>query len=157
MTFVYEIANRLHKFGLKVISAREIDYCHQIHLECGAIINAYVTGKVVVQGKLDPRGKAEHVARLLKALPSHTKFPPSMVPAGATKSLVRGPDGYFVDSESRWHAADGALRIAVDPSDSSQSRALRARPNLVVDEHGEYVPYESLQFRNVIEDPRERW
>ena len=44
MTFVSEIEDRLHKFGLKVISKREMDYCHQFRLECGAIINTYVNG-----------------------------------------------------------------------------------------------------------------
>ena len=157
MTFVSEIENRLHKYGLTVISDCEMDYCHQFRLECGAIINAYFNGKVVVQGKLDPRGKGEHVTRLLKALPSHTKFPPSMVPEAATKSLVRGPDGYFVDSESRWNAADKSQRIAVDLSRPSQSRALRVVPNLVMDERGEYVPDESLQAHHDMVDPDERW
>lgn len=157
MTFVYEIENRLRRFGLKVISDREMDYFHQFRLVSGAIINAYFNGKVVVQGKLDPRGKAEQVARLLKALPSHTKFPPSMVPEDATKSLVREPDDYFVDGESRWNAADKAQRIAVDLSHSSQSRALRVVTNLVMDERGEYVPDESSQVNHNIQDPHERW
>jgi hypothetical protein len=157
MTFVSEIENRLHKYGLKVISDREMDYCHQFRLVSGAIINAYFNGKVVVQGKLDPRGKAEQVARLLKALPSHTKFPPSMVAEDATNSLMRGPDDYFADGESRWNAADKGQRIAVDPSHSSQSRALKVVPNLVLDERGGYVPDESPQVNHDMQDPHERW
>ena len=110
-----------------------------------------------MQGKLDPRGKAEHVVRLLRALPSHTKFPPSMVPEVAAKSLVRGPDGYFVDSESHWDAADGTQRIVVDLSRSSQYRTLSLLPNLVVDERGDSILEESRQAQHDVGDPRERW
>lgn len=157
MPLVYEIESRLRNSGLKVISTHEIDYGHQIRLECGAIINVYTTGKVLVQGKLDPRCKVEFVARLLKALPSHTKFPPSMVLEDATNTSVRGPDRYFVDSESRWNAPDEAQRISVDPSQPSQQWALKVVPNLVRDERGEYVPDESRQDHQHMADPDERW
>ena len=157
MTFASEIENRLHRFGLKVIAKHELDYCYQFRLVCGAIINAYGTGKVVVQGKLDPRGKVEFVARLLKALPSNTKFPPSMVPENATNSSVRGADRHFVDSENRWNSPDGEQCIAEEPSHFSQSRALKVVPNLVLDERGEYVPDEWRQARDDMKDPHERW
>ncbi len=157
MTFVYEVENRLKKFGLKVNSAHQMDYCHQFRLACGAIINAYPNGKVVVQGKLDPRGKAEHVARLQNALPSHTKFPLSMVSEDSTHSLVREPEGYFVDSESRCNARDGVQRNAVDPSQPSHSQALKVVPNLVREESGEYVPDDSRQAHQHMADPDERW
>lgn len=157
MTFKYEIENSLQKSGLKVNTAYQLDYCHQFRLACGAIINAYPNGKVVVQGKLDPRGKAEHVARLQNALPSHTKFPLSMVPEDSTTSLVREPDHYFVGSERKWNAEDGAQRNPVDPSHSSHSQALKVVPNLVQDERGEYVPDESRQDHQHMADPDERW
>ena len=130
MTFASEIENRLHRFGLKVIAKHELDYCYQFRLVCGAIINAYGTGKVVVQGKLDPRGKVEFVARLLKALPSNTKFPPSMVPENATNSSVRGADRHFVDSENRWNAPDGEHRRGTFPLQSITSAQGCSKPGV---------------------------
>jgi hypothetical protein len=78
MNQAIQLANRLHRVGLFVETCVEIDYGFQIRLECGAIINLYSTGKVVVQGKLDARGKTQRVSLLHQLLPANTSFPPSM-------------------------------------------------------------------------------
>lgn len=107
MESINRFANRLEKSGLQVISVRTIEYGYQIRLECGAIINVYKTGKVLVQGKLDHRGKAQHVYLLQQLLPTGTKFPPSMVPEVKFKPLIRDRDGYYVDAEGPWYANSG--------------------------------------------------
>lgn len=78
MNHAIQLANRLHRVGLFVDTCTEIDYGYQIRLICGAIINVYSSGKVVVQGKLDPRGKTERVSLLHEILPASTVFPKSM-------------------------------------------------------------------------------
>lgn len=103
MESINHLASHLQKNGLEVTSVLAIDYGNQIRLECGVIINAYRTGKVLVQGKLDARGKAQRVHLLQHLLPAGTKFPPSMVPQVDAKPLVRHRDGYYVDANNPCH------------------------------------------------------
>jgi hypothetical protein len=138
MHLTNRLVNELEANGLEIISVIEIDYGHQIRLECGAIINVYTTGKVVVQGKLHPYVQPNLVALLQQILPSHTTFPPSMVPKPVTKFLVRRPDGRYVDRHDQWHAAEAQQGIA----SSARPQRLKALPNLVVDELGNVVPEE---------------
>ena len=106
MESINRLASHLQNRGLEVTSVLVIEYGCQIRLECGAIINVYKTGKVLVQGKLDPRGKAQRVHLLQQLLPTGTKFPPSMVPEVKSKPLIRNSDGYYIDAEGPWYAND---------------------------------------------------
>ena len=104
----------LVRSGMDVTSARPIDHAYQIRLDCGVIINVYRTGKVLVQGKLDPRGMTERVHLLQKLLPAGTTFPPSMVPEVKTKPLVRDFDGNYIDAESHWYGRDDVHTIEME-------------------------------------------
>lgn len=152
-----QLANRIHKVGLKVMSAHEIEYGHQIRLECGAIVNLFTSGSVTVQGKLDPRTKVATVYLLQQILPSHAVFPPSMVPKVKTKSMTSVPDGFVDDHEPRWFAPTARPSIESSPSHSTPTLTTKALPNLVVDELGEYVPEELRQVREDTGEPYERW
>ena len=103
MESINRLIVNLERSGLEVTSVRPIDHAYQIRLECGVIINVYRTGKVLVQGKLDPRCKTHCVYLLQKLLPAGTTFPPSMVPEVKTKPLFRDFDGNYVDAESHWY------------------------------------------------------
>lgn len=112
MESINRLASHLQKSGLEVTSVLAIEYGCQIRLECGAIINVYKTGKVLVQGKLDPRGKAQRVHLLQQLLPAGTKFPPSMVPEVKSRPLIRDRDGYYIDAEGpRYTNDDGPFGL----------------------------------------------
>ncbi len=106
MESINRLASHLQNSGLEITSVHTIEYGCQIRLECGAIINVYKTGKVLVQGKLDPRGKAQRVHLLQQLLPTGTKFPPSMVPEVKSRPLILDRDGYYIDSEGPWVTND---------------------------------------------------
>jgi len=114
MELINRLIANLERNGLEVTSARPIEHAIQIRLDCGVIINVYKTGKVLVQGKLDPRGKAHRVYLLQKLLPAGTTFPPSMVPMVKTKPLVRDFDGNFVDAESHLYGRDDGRTIEME-------------------------------------------
>jgi hypothetical protein len=51
-----------------------ISYGQQICLGCGAIINVFDKGTVLVQGKLNPQCKEESLRMLKQVLPSDTRW-----------------------------------------------------------------------------------
>jgi hypothetical protein len=126
MNHAIQLANRLHRVGLFVDTCTEIDYGYQIRLECGAIINVYSTGKVVVQGKLDPRGKTERVSLLHEILPANTKFPPSMAARNlfdpnAIDALAEGlPPSDLIDVAA-FEVMESNLLIGSGPSNEPNS------------------------------------
>lgn len=69
-----QIEARLLEQGFYVVSVRPISYGQQIRLGCGAIINVYDKGTVLVQGKLHPHGKEESLRLLRQALPVDARW-----------------------------------------------------------------------------------
>lgn len=74
MDQLLQIEARLLELGLFVESVSKIGYGEQIRLGCGAVVNVYDKGTVVVQGKLHPNGKEESLRLLKQALPSDTRW-----------------------------------------------------------------------------------
>lgn len=74
MAQALQIENRLLELGLYVESVLNIGYGQQIRLGCGAIINVYDKGTVLVQGKLHPHGKEESLRLLRQALPVDARW-----------------------------------------------------------------------------------
>lgn len=66
------IMSKLHEYGFGITSAEPIAYGTQIRLTCGAIVNLYTTGKVVLQGKVTEQDKVTLLMQLEKALPAAT-------------------------------------------------------------------------------------
>jgi hypothetical protein len=93
------IKSNLLAFGLPITSVNEIPYGHQIRIECGAIINVFDKGTVLVQGKLHPFRKTENLTLLKRALPPETKWPATMVENSVTKALILSIDGYYVERQ----------------------------------------------------------
>lgn len=93
------IKSDLLAVGLSIASDSQIEHGHQIRLACGAIINVFATGTVLVQGKLHPFRKTENLALLKRALPPEAKWPASMVVNTVTKTLVVGLDGCYVERQ----------------------------------------------------------
>jgi hypothetical protein len=114
MESVTRLIGNLERNGLEVTSVRPIDHAYQIRLACGVIINVYKTGTVLVQGKLDARGKTHRVYLLQKLLPAGTTFPPSMLPEVQTMPLVRDLNGNYVDAESHWYGRDDGRTIETE-------------------------------------------
>ena len=128
MESIERLTVNLERSGLEVMSVRPIDHACQIRLECGVIINVYKTGKVLVQGKLDPRGMTERVYLLQKLLPAGTTFPPSMVPKIKAMPLVRDFDGCYVDAESHWYGHDDGRTIEMEAPKPKTSLARLPMP-----------------------------
>lgn len=83
MSFALQIEAQLLHAGIFVDHVAEIDYGQQIRLGCGAIVNIYNKGTVLVQGKLSPRGGEETLEKLKKVLPPDTRW---TVKVGKAKS-----------------------------------------------------------------------
>ena len=114
METTYRLAGRLEKSGLDITSVFAIENADQIRLECGAIINLFYTGTVVVQGKLSLRDTRWVVHLLQKLLPPETRFPPSMVPKIKAKPLIRDFDGNYVEADGPWFTADDGCTIEME-------------------------------------------
>ena len=72
-----------------IATKKEIPYGLQIKLGCGAVVNVYSSGKVMVQGKLIPACAEESMPLLVKALPPLTMW---MLPLAKTEpyaTLIR--------------------------------------------------------------------
>ena len=66
------IISKLLEHGFRIASAEPIAYAMQIRLTCGAIVNIFTSGKVVVQGKATQQDKLTILMQLEKALPAAT-------------------------------------------------------------------------------------
>ena len=71
---VSNILQDLHGSGLVITSAEPISCATQIRLACGAVINVFTTGKVVVQGSLDKRLRQRLLQLLQQVLPANTTW-----------------------------------------------------------------------------------
>ena len=69
-----QIKAKLIEKDFYIHSVSKINYGQQIKLGCGAIINIYGKGTVLVQGKLIPECKEESLALLKQVLPSNTRW-----------------------------------------------------------------------------------
>lgn len=74
MNIAMKIEAQLLHAGIFVDSVVEIDHGQQIRLGCGAIVNIYDSGTVLVQGKLSPRGGESTLAKLKKVLPPDSRW-----------------------------------------------------------------------------------
>ena len=52
----------------------DCEYGQQLRLGCGAVVNVYDKGTVLVQGKLIPECREESLVKLKAALPPETRW-----------------------------------------------------------------------------------
>ena len=71
---VTQMETQLLELGFYIDAIREIDYGQQIRLGCGAVINVYDKGTVLVQGRLHPDYKEESLKLLRQLLPPDTRW-----------------------------------------------------------------------------------
>jgi len=69
-----QIESKLLESDFYIDSVKKIDYGQQLRLGCGAIVNVYDKGTVLVQGKLIPQCREESLAKLRQALPPDTRW-----------------------------------------------------------------------------------
>lgn len=67
------IIKKLEEHELPIASVEPIAHATQIRLTCGAIVNVFDSGKVVVQGAVAKQAKLNTLQRLQKALPATTR------------------------------------------------------------------------------------
>ncbi len=60
------LASKLHALDLDITCIKKIDYGQQIRLACGAVINVYDKGTVLVQGKLHEQYRERSMILLKK-------------------------------------------------------------------------------------------
>jgi hypothetical protein len=69
-----QIEARLRQLDIQIASVGKIEHGWQHRLGCGAVINVYDKGTVLVQGKLRPDCREESLAMLKLALPPETRW-----------------------------------------------------------------------------------
>lgn len=69
---VSSIISNLQEHGFCIASAESIAHATQLRLTCGAIVNVFTSGKVVLQGALAQHEKLSILTQLEKALPAAT-------------------------------------------------------------------------------------
>ena len=69
-----EIEAELTDLDFFINSVNKIEHGWQIRLGCGAIVNVYNSGTVLVQGKLIPECREESLLTLKAALPPETRW-----------------------------------------------------------------------------------
>ena len=68
------LASKLHAFDLEITYIKKIDYGQQIRLACGAVINVYDKGTVLLQGKLHEQYHERSMILLKHILPPNTRW-----------------------------------------------------------------------------------
>lgn len=71
---VEAIYQQLRALEFAVVDVRQISHGEQIRLLCGAVVNVYDTGRVLVQGKLVESVREETLKLLRLVLPPTTKW-----------------------------------------------------------------------------------
>lgn len=69
-----QIESKLQDLDFFVREVRDINGGKQIRLGCGAILNVYNKGTVLVQGKLIPAVREESLSLLKMVLPPQTRW-----------------------------------------------------------------------------------
>ena len=69
-----EIEARLRQLDFHIASVSEIEHGWQIRLGCGAVINVYDNGAVLVTGKWHPECQEDSQTMLKRALPRQTRW-----------------------------------------------------------------------------------
>jgi hypothetical protein len=69
-----QIEAKLTDLDFFIHSVTKIDYGLQLRLGCGAVINVYDKGAVLVQGKLIPECREQSLTKLKQALPPDTRW-----------------------------------------------------------------------------------
>ena len=74
MTQATQIVSKLQQLDFFIRSVKPISYGVQIRLGCGAYVNVYDKGTVMVQGSLIESCRDESMEFLKQALPANTKW-----------------------------------------------------------------------------------
>ena len=74
MTLAIQIQAKLQELDFYIRTVKPIDHGVQICLGCGANVNVYDKGTVMVQGRLIESCRNESLAYLKGALPANTKW-----------------------------------------------------------------------------------
>ena len=73
MVRAIQIEAKLLELDFYIDSVSKIDYGQQLRLGCGAVVNVYDKGTVLVQGKLHPQVREESLTLLKQMLPPDTR------------------------------------------------------------------------------------
>ena len=71
---VSTLESKLRELDFYIVGVQAIDYGQQIRLGCGAVINVYDKGTVLVQGKLHPQCRDESMRLLKQILSLYTRW-----------------------------------------------------------------------------------
>ncbi len=74
MTLAIQIQTKLQELDFFIRSVKPISHGVQIRLGCGAYVNVYNSGTVMVQGSLIASCRDESMEFLKRALPANTKW-----------------------------------------------------------------------------------
>jgi hypothetical protein len=74
MTQAKQIVSKLQQLDFYIRAVKPISYGVQIRLGCGANVNVYDKGTVMVQGRLIESCRDESMEFLKRALPANTKW-----------------------------------------------------------------------------------
>lgn len=74
MTQAKQIVSKLQELDFFIRSVKPISHGVQIRLGCGAHVNVYSSGTVMVQGSLIASCRDESMEYLKRALPANTKW-----------------------------------------------------------------------------------
>jgi len=69
---VSELINQLQDADFMIKSVKKMEHSTMVTLGCGAVINAYKTDTVMIQGKMIKSAKKEALSMLRKILPVDT-------------------------------------------------------------------------------------
>lgn len=68
------LSSKLHALDFDIICVKKIEHGQQFRLVCGAVINIYNSGTVLVQGKLHEHNRERSSILLKHILPPNTRW-----------------------------------------------------------------------------------
>lgn len=71
---IEKLSSMLHALDFDIICIKEIEHGQQVRLVCGAVINIYNSGTVLVQGKLHEHYRERSSILLKHILPPNTRW-----------------------------------------------------------------------------------
>ena len=74
MKLAIQIQGKLLELDFFIHSVTKIDYGQQLRLGCGAVVNVYDKGTVLVQGKFIPEVRENSLQLLKEMLPPDTRW-----------------------------------------------------------------------------------
>lgn len=72
--YIATLASKLCALDINIIRIKKIDYGQQICLACGAVVNIYDKGTVLVQGKMHENDGEGTIMLLKRILPPDTRW-----------------------------------------------------------------------------------